>query len=250
MYRSLLVTGFLAVTLVASPVLAWHEVGHMLTMLVAYKQLSPGGTPSPAVKKLVAILKHHPRYQEDFAGSMPKGLSEDGEARWLLCRASVWPDQIRIDRENQPSYPPQPAKQGSYHRGVWHYIDTPLLIVAAGTSDDRSRHWKKGPRRPGLSDRCSRRGNGRQECAAGHRLQSREVRPRQARGTGRRPLLAAAHAGRHPSAAARDGGVFRRALDPATYPHGDAGGNAIRLAISGICTPFGMPRPTPAPNRL
>ena len=37
---------------------------------------------------------------------MPKGLSEDGQARWLLCRASVWPDQVRNDRDNPPSYPP------------------------------------------------------------------------------------------------------------------------------------------------
>ena len=148
MVRSLFITSFVARSLqfgLPRPDLAWHEVGHMLTVLVAYKQLSPGDTPSPAVKKLVAILKHHPRYQEDFAGSMPKGLTEDGEARWLLCRASVWPDQLRIDRENAPSYPPQPAKQGSYHRGIWHYIDTPLVIVAAGTSDERSRPWKRRP---------------------------------------------------------------------------------------------------------
>ena len=56
MCRSLLVAAFLAVSLVASPCLAWREVGHMLTMLIAYKQLSPGDTPSQAVKRLVEIL--------------------------------------------------------------------------------------------------------------------------------------------------------------------------------------------------
>jgi hypothetical protein len=137
MSRSLFFAACLAVSLIAAPALAWHEVGHMLTTLVAYKQLSPSPAPSPAVKKLVAIIEHHPRFQEDFAGSMPKGLSEDGAARWLLCRASVWPDQIRADRQNPPSYPPQPDKQGSYHRGVWHYIDTPLVIFAAGTDADQ-----------------------------------------------------------------------------------------------------------------
>lgn len=74
MYRSLCVAAFLAVSLAASPLFAWHEVGHMLTILVAYKQLSPGDTPAETVTKLVVILKHHPRYQEDFANSMPKGL--------------------------------------------------------------------------------------------------------------------------------------------------------------------------------
>ena len=139
MSRCLFLAGCLAVSLIAAPALAWHEVGHMLTTLVAYKQLSPGNTPSPIIKKLVAILKHHPRFNEDFAGSMPKGLNEDDEARWLLCRASVWPDQIRADRQNPPSYPPQPAKQGSYHRGIWHYIDTPLVIVAEGAGADQIR---------------------------------------------------------------------------------------------------------------
>ncbi len=137
--RSLLVAGFLAATVFATPCLAWHDVGHMLTTLVAYKLLSPGNSPSQAVKRLVAILKHHPRYEEDFASSMPKGLDEDGEARWLLCRASDWPDQVRTAKPNKALYPPLPARQGSYNRSNWHFIDTPLLILADGTSDDQAR---------------------------------------------------------------------------------------------------------------
>ena len=137
MSRSLAFACCLAVSLLATPALAWHEVGHILTTLVAYQQLSPGDTPSATIRKLVAILKQHPRFREDFAGSLPKGLSEDGEARWLLCRASNWPDEVRMDRENRPSYPPQPDKKGSYNRGIWHYIDMPLVIVAAGTGADQ-----------------------------------------------------------------------------------------------------------------
>ena len=55
MRRSLFLAAFLSFSLLASPLLAWHEVGHMLTTLIAYKQLSPGDTPSPAVKKLVGF---------------------------------------------------------------------------------------------------------------------------------------------------------------------------------------------------
>ena len=173
MSRSLALAACLVVSLSAAPALAWHEVGHMLTMLVAYKQLSPGDRPSEAIKKLLAILKHHPRFQEDFAGSMPKGLNEDGEARWLLCRAAIWPDQIRGDRDNPPSYPPQPAVQGSYHRGIWHYIDTPLLIVAQGTSADQLKALEEKARgSPGSGGRRSSGRSGCQERVAGDRFQS------------------------------------------------------------------------------
>ena len=77
----------------------------MLTMLVAYKQLSPGDTPSEAVKKLVAILNII-RASRMTLPLHAQGFDRRRRARWLLCRASVWPDQIRIDRENEPSYPP------------------------------------------------------------------------------------------------------------------------------------------------
>jgi len=42
--------------LVASPLPAWHEVGHMLTVLVAYRQLSPAENPSEVVKRLIGVL--------------------------------------------------------------------------------------------------------------------------------------------------------------------------------------------------
>ena len=70
---------------------------------------------------------------------MPKGLNEDGEARWLLCRASDWPDQVRTAKPNKAFYPPLPAQQCSYNRSPWHFIDTPLLILADGTSDDEAK---------------------------------------------------------------------------------------------------------------
>ena len=118
----------------------------MLTTLVAYKLLSPGDTPSQAVRRLVAILRHHPRFEEDFAHSMPKGLNEDGEARWLLCRASDWPDQVHLGKPNKPLYPPLPAQQGSYNRSSWHFIDMPLLVLAVGTSDDEAKALEKKAR--------------------------------------------------------------------------------------------------------
>lgn len=230
MYRSLLVTGFLAVSIAASPALAWHEVGHMLTMLVAYKQLSPGDAPSEAVKKLVAILKHHPRYQEDFANSLPRGLSEDGEARWLLCRASIWPDQIR-DHDNPASYPPEPAKKGSYQRGTWHYIDTPLVIVADGTSDDQLKALEAKARalQPLATDAPAEEKDVMNvlQAIAFNREKFLHGKPEEqavalcwllhTMGDIHQPL--------HGTAA-----FSAAALGPAAFPHGDAGGNGIHLA--------------------
>ncbi len=203
----------------------------MLTMLVAYRQLSPGDRPSEAVKKLVAILRHHPRFEEDFARSMPKGLNEDGEARWLLCRASIWPDQVRNDRQNEPSYPPQPAGQGSYHRGIWHYIDTPLVIVADGTSGDQVKALEEKAR-------------ALQHLSTAAPAEEKDVmnvlqaiafnREKFVHGKPEEQALALCwllhtlgdiHQPLHATAA-----FSAVALDPAAHPHGDAGGNAIRLA--------------------
>jgi hypothetical protein len=230
MYRSFVLAGCLAVSLVATPALAWHEVGHMLTMLVAYKQLSPGATPSAAVKKLVAILKHHPRFQEDFAASMPKGLSEDGEARWLLCRASVWPDQVRGDRQNPPSFPPQPDKQGSYHRGVWHYIDTPLVIVAEGTPPEQVKALEEKARAVQnlASDAPAA------EADVKNALQAIAFnRQRLAHGTPAEQAVALCWllhvmGDLHQPLHATD--MFSaRVFEPVAHPQGDAGGNAIHL---------------------
>jgi hypothetical protein len=231
MSRKLVLAAWLAASLLTTPALAWHEVGHMLTMLVAYKQLSPGDTPSPAIGKLVAILKQHPRFQADFAGAMPKGLSTDGEARWLLCRASVWPDQVRVDHDSPPSYPPQPAKQGSFHRGIWHYIDTPLLIVAAGTSPDQAKLLGEKARAA-------------QDLSADMPAAETDVknvlqaiafnRERLARGKPEEQAVALCwllhtlgdiHQPLHSTAM-----FSSHAFEPAGHPHGDAGGNGVRLA--------------------
>jgi hypothetical protein len=231
MFRSLVLTVCtLAISIAASPAFAWHEVGHILTVLVAYKQLSPGDSPSEAIQKLVAILKHHPRFQKDFAHSMPKGLSADGEARWLLCRAGVWPDQIRADRENPPTFPPQPDKQGSYRRGVWHYIDTPLLIVPQGTTPDQVKALEEKARAAqNLAADAPK-----EEADVKNALQAIAFnRERLVHGSPEEKavalcwllhVIADIHQPLHATA-----GFSQRALDPAAHPHGDEGGNAIHL---------------------
>jgi hypothetical protein len=234
MIRKLAIALSLAAPLATSPCMAWHEVGHMLTVLVAYKQLSPGDTPSDAVKRLIAILRRHPRYQEDFAAVMPKGLSEDDEARWLLCRASVWPDLIRGDRDNPPSCPPEPGKQGSYHRGNWHYIDTPLCIVPKDASADQAKELEaKGRALQPLATDCPK-----DEAKVKNVLQAIAFnRERLLHGTADEQavalcwllhLIADLHQPLHAVT------VFSpHLLDPASQPNGDKGGNGIHLSAGG-----------------
>jgi hypothetical protein len=231
MLRSLLATGFVAVSLVAAPCRAWHDVGHMLTTLVAYQLLSPGDSTSESVKRLVAILKKHPRFEEDFGRSMPKGLSEDAQARWLLCRASDWPDQVRAAKPNKAVFPPLPGKQGTYNRSNWHFIDTPLLILANGTSEEQARALAEKARiRLNLSTDVP--GN---ENEVKNILQAIPFnRERFLHGTSAERAVALCwllhligdiHQPLHVSAA-----FSIRALEPEHHHQGDGGGNAIILA--------------------
>ena len=249
MHRRLFVATFLAASILASPVLAWHEVGHMLTTLIAYKQLSPGDTPSPAIQKLIAILRRHPRYQEDFAASMPKGLGEDAQARWLLCRASVWPDMVRGDRDNPPSYPPEADKQGSYHRGIWHYIDYPLVIAAAGTSKEKLAALEEKARglQPLKTDTPALEKDvmNALQAIAFNRQRFLHGKPEEqavalcwllhVMGDIHQPL--------HATAAFSFG-----AIDPASHPHGDAGGNRTGLAKGGNLHALWDAAPDAAPD--
>jgi hypothetical protein len=206
----------------------------MLTMLIAYKQLSPGDSPSQAVKRLVAILKHHPRFQEDFARSMPKGLNEDGEARWLLCRASDWSDQVHMCKRNKPLYPPLPAQQGSYNRSAWHFIDTPLVILAYGTSDDQAKALEKKARahlnlstevpadEKDVKNILQAIGFNRERFAKGNPAEKAVALCwlLHALGDIHQPLHALV-------------AFSVRALEPEHHHQGDGGGNAIRLADKG-----------------
>jgi len=93
---------------------AWNPAGHMAIARAAYEQLD-----KPRQQQLVAILKQHPRFAEDFAAAMPEGLSTEEQDRWIFERAAAWPDVAR----NLPT-----ADQLKYNRPGWHYIDLPVFL--------------------------------------------------------------------------------------------------------------------------
>jgi len=104
----------------AAPALAWSEAGHKITGSIAYRQLTPDQQA-----KIVAILKNHPRWDEDFKSKMPAELTTEAEQNeWVFQQAAVWPDMARgfngADRK--------------FNHPTWHYINLPIYL----TDDDKT----------------------------------------------------------------------------------------------------------------
>jgi len=96
---------------------AWHQAGHQIVAAIAYRQLTPGDRAT-----LVAILKNHPRFDEDFDSPMSDELDSSREVDvndWLLQRAAIWPDLARSFK---------PAEKMKYHHGDWHFINQPCWL--------------------------------------------------------------------------------------------------------------------------
>lgn len=86
---------------------AWNARGHMLTAAIAFEQMSASSKDFTTM-----ILTHHPAYApqwkvdyEAFSDQIPLG-------KYLMMRASVWPDEIRSSKN--PDH--------SLNRPKWHYI--------------------------------------------------------------------------------------------------------------------------------
>src|SRR5208282_3210615 len=135
---------------------------------------------------------------------------------------------------NPPSYPPVPDRQGSYHRGIWHYIDTPVVIVPEGTSAETVKALEERAR----AAQALATDAPAAEADVKNVLQAIAFnRERLALGQPDQQAVALCwllhtigdlHQPLHATA------VFTlHALDPATSPHGDAGGNAIHLGDHG-----------------
>ncbi len=107
-------------TIFGAPVAAWDSVGHRVSAQVAVEYLEPG-----VRERLVAILRGHPRFTEDFLEQVPGFIDTGDELEfdaWLLGQAAFWPDIARgLPR----------AERARYHRGNWHYIDGAWLRDAA-----------------------------------------------------------------------------------------------------------------------
>jgi hypothetical protein len=110
------ITLILVWSLTVSPALAWNATGHKIIASIAFRQLTPAEQA-----KIVAMLKRHPRFIEDFADQMPeevRGADEATQNEWLFQQAAVWPDMVR-------SGPPETR---AFNRGEWHYVNLPIYL--------------------------------------------------------------------------------------------------------------------------
>jgi len=99
----------------ATDALAWNRTGHMLTALVAYDAL-----PDDRRHELVALLRRHPRFNEDFVRQMPPSVTERADQdRWIFAQASTWPDIARGFKGQD---------RDRYHHSEWHYVNVPVWM--------------------------------------------------------------------------------------------------------------------------
>ena len=108
-------TLFVVCMLGCSTAYAWHATGHKATAAIAFEQLSAADQSA-----VIAILRQHPRFAEDFVAHMPADMSARSDAEmgsWLMQQASIWPDLIQtLDEE----------VRRKYNNSRWHYIN--LLV--------------------------------------------------------------------------------------------------------------------------
>jgi len=83
----------------------WSEGGHHLIVEMAFDDLT-----KEQQGDVIAILKSHPRFAEDFA--VPANAEDPNH--WLIGRAAYWPDVAR--------------SQPLYHRPNWHWQPGATLL--------------------------------------------------------------------------------------------------------------------------
>ncbi len=124
---------------------AWSGGGHKVVAQIAYERLTP-----ELRAKIAALLEEHPRFKEDFMPDMPAeiqgGAEAEDRARWVFAQAAIWPDKPR----GYDAATMQPLID-TYHRGPWHYFNTPVFLNDASRAALEGRlqvnvqhEWKPG----------------------------------------------------------------------------------------------------------
>ena len=109
--KTLRLFAYVLLAFAASPTFAWNGLGHKVIADIAWQEIS-----EERRARIVAILRRHPRFDDDFAKRMPADAVED---RWIFQQAATWPDLAR-------SLPGDSRKL--YDQPTWHYVNFPLFI--------------------------------------------------------------------------------------------------------------------------
>lgn len=92
---------YLAFMLTVQPAMAWSECGHHIIAVLAFDLMKPDKQ-----LQVLELLKHHPRFAEDFK-TPGSAKSSEQIAHWQIGRAGYWPDVAR--------------RQPEFNRPNWHY---------------------------------------------------------------------------------------------------------------------------------
>ncbi len=120
--------------LMAGPVHAWNETGHMVVAYIAYKHLTPQARQT--VDRLLAL---NPDVVAWINLLPPKGWDDNGRRLAAFMYAATWPDVIKSKQDytsdgdqggNRPPAGPEASRNIGYadklKHQYWHFYDTPL----------------------------------------------------------------------------------------------------------------------------
>ncbi len=113
LYKVLLLLGLITASLSSH---AWNAAGHHLMAAISWDLMT-----SKQQNYWVDILKHHPRYKQDFKQNIPKQVKRNPQYlnEWIFRQAARWSDLPRNFHS---------GLKEKYHRGSWHYINYPLYL--------------------------------------------------------------------------------------------------------------------------
>jgi hypothetical protein len=131
-FRQFLAVG-LCLVLLSTSSSAWNSFGHMTVAYVAYQHLTV-----KSKKRVTTLLKINPLYKK-WLTMVPPGTSDADRDMMIFMLAATWPDIIKGDNTyhndgpdngNRPPNDPSASQNIGYsdhlRHKYWHFVDTPF----------------------------------------------------------------------------------------------------------------------------
>jgi len=91
---------------------AWNSSSHGIVAIIAYDLMD-----TESRNKVLDLIKHHPRYKEDFIDALPdtsKFWTQTEREQWIFAQIARWSDIARGFKDEM---------RDKYHHSTWHYIN-------------------------------------------------------------------------------------------------------------------------------
>ncbi|MCH8034534.1 MAG: S1/P1 nuclease [Bacteroidetes bacterium] len=90
----------------------WNSSSHGIVAIIAYDLMD-----TESRNKVLDLIKHHPRYKEDFIDALPdtsKFWTQTEREQWIFAQIARWSDIARGFKDEM---------RDKYHHSTWHYIN-------------------------------------------------------------------------------------------------------------------------------